>query len=81
MLELGGAAAGLLLAGIGMEALEALIPEDLVNAAALGVNARILGFTIAVSLASTVIFGIGSCAARFACGAEPGPEAERPEFH
>jgi len=57
VLGLGGAAAGLLLAGIGMEALEALIPEDLVNVAALGVNARILGFTIAVSLASTVIFG------------------------
>jgi hypothetical protein len=63
-----------------MTALEALIPEDLVNAAALAVNARILGHNRCIAGEHDYL-RIGSCAARIVCGAERGPEAERPEFH
>ena len=53
-----GGAAGLLLASYGIDLLLALSPAALPRAAEVGVDMRVLGFTLALSLLSGVIFGL-----------------------
>jgi putative ABC transport system permease protein len=53
-----GGAAGLLLACYGIDILLALSPKSLPRAAEVGVDTRVLGFTLALSLLSAVIFGL-----------------------
>ena len=53
-----GTALGLMLSVAGMSALQKLIPASLVNASALSIDGLVLGFTIALSLASCVLFGV-----------------------
>ncbi|HZM71461.1 MAG TPA: ABC transporter permease, partial [Candidatus Cryosericum sp.] len=53
-----GGAAGLLLACYGIDVLIALGPSSLPRAAEVGVDGRVLGFTLALSLLSGVIFGL-----------------------
>jgi putative ABC transport system permease protein len=58
MLALGGGLLGVLLADWCFLFLKNLIPEDLSRTLALGMDWRVLGFTVAVSLASSVFFGL-----------------------
>jgi len=58
MLALGGGLLGVLLADWCFLFLKNLIPEDLSRTLALGLDWRVLGFTVAVSLASSVFFGL-----------------------
>jgi putative ABC transport system permease protein len=53
-----GALLGLFFASIGMSALQILIPSDLVNAAQLSMNFPLLLFATAVSLISSLVFGL-----------------------
>lgn len=59
-LVIGGAGAilGLFLASAGMSALQVLIPPDLVNSATLSINFPLLAFAVAVSLISSLLFGL-----------------------
>jgi putative ABC transport system permease protein len=54
---LAGAAAGLLLAWWGLEAVSALLPESLPRYNAIGVDGRVLAFTLALSVVTVVAFG------------------------
>ncbi len=57
-LGLTGCAAGLLLAAWGMDALVALLPASLPRHNAIGVDGRVLAFTLLVSLLTTLVFGL-----------------------
>lgn len=58
LLALLGGGAGLLLARYGIDLLLALSPASLPRAAEVGVDFRVLGFTLALSLLAGVIFGL-----------------------
>ena len=58
LLALLGAALGLLLAEWGLRSLVALIPENIRRVADIRLDASVLGFTVAVSLGTAVIFGL-----------------------
>jgi predicted permease len=53
-----GALMGMLIAYAGTAGLQALIPEDLVNASRLGMNLPVLSFALAISLVSVLLFGL-----------------------
>ncbi len=53
-----GAAAGLILAAWGVEALVALAPADLPRLEGVGIDGRVLIFALAVSIGSAVLFGM-----------------------
>src|SRR5579859_1287344 len=53
-----GGVLGVFLAGAGLRALAALVPPDLALASQTGLNAWVLGFTLAVSLVTGVICGL-----------------------
>jgi len=57
ILALLGGALGLALAALFRSSLGALLPATLPNAAATGLDGRVLGFTLAVSVLAAVIFG------------------------
>ncbi len=57
LLALAGAAAGLFLAWWGLEAVTRLLPETLPRYNAIGVDARVLAFTLVLSVVTVVIFG------------------------
>jgi putative ABC transport system permease protein len=58
LLALLGSLLGLLVAWWGIGALVAISPHDLVNLQGVGINLTVLGWTLAVSLLTGVIFGI-----------------------
>lgn len=58
LLALLGGVAGLLLAFWGMESLLALAPEDLPRIKDVALDARVLGFTLVVTLMTGIIFGL-----------------------
>jgi len=58
LLALSGGAVGLLLAYWGMESLLALAPENLPRVKDVALDARVLGFTLVVTLLTAVIFGL-----------------------
>jgi putative ABC transport system permease protein len=58
MLALAGGSAGLLVALWGISPLVALIPADIHGMQNIGVDARVLGFTMLVSLLTGVVFGL-----------------------
>lgn len=58
LLALLGGGAGLLLAFFGIDLLVALSPESMPRTAEVGVDFRVLGFTLAISLLSGLIFGL-----------------------
>ncbi len=58
MLALLGAVAGLGLAQVGLNVLTRFIPPDLVHADAINIDAKVLGFTLVVALATGLIFGL-----------------------
>ena len=58
MLALAGGGAGLLVALWGISPLVALIPADIHGLQNIGVDARVLGFTMAVSLLTGLVFGL-----------------------
>ena len=58
VLALAGGALGVLLAAWGVRALDAVLPQDLPRGDDIGVNAVVLLFTVSVSMATGVIFGI-----------------------
>jgi predicted permease len=58
MLSLAGGALGMALASWGVAALRWLGPRDLPRLSGIGVDARVLGFTLLASLASAVLFGL-----------------------
>jgi putative ABC transport system permease protein len=53
-----GALLGLLFASAGMSALQILIPQDLVNSTTLSMSIPLLAFATAVSLVSSLVFGL-----------------------
>jgi putative ABC transport system permease protein len=57
VLSLAGGAAGLLLGSWGVRALMAVAPPDLPRAAAVGMDASILVFSVALSLVAGIVFG------------------------
>ncbi len=58
LLALMGSGVGLLVAWWGIGALVAISPRDLVNLQGVGINLTVLGWTLAVSLLTGVVFGI-----------------------
>ena len=58
LLAMCGGAAGLLLALWGIDALGALIPENIPRAHEIGVDSRMLGFTLLISLLTGLVFGL-----------------------
>jgi len=58
LLALLGSLVGLGLAWLGIKALVAISPRDLVNLQVVGINLTVLGWTLAISLATGIIFGI-----------------------
>ena len=58
LLALLGSLVGLGLAWWGIRALVAISPRDLVNLQSIGINLTVLGWTLAISLATGIIFGI-----------------------
>ena len=70
MLSLAGGALGLLLAIWGTEALMALAPDNIPRLNEVGVDARVFGFTLAVSLVTGIIFGL-----------IPGLQAAKPDLN
>jgi predicted permease len=58
LLAMCGGAAGLLLALWGIDALGALIPENIPRANEIGVDSRMLGFTLLISLLTGLVFGL-----------------------
>jgi predicted permease len=59
LLSVIGGAAGLILARIGVESLARIRPDNLPQLAAMGVDWRVLAFTVAVSLITSLLFGLG----------------------
>ena len=57
-LALIGGAGGALLAAWGIDLISTLLPDSLPRGNAIGVNARVLGFTFALALGTIVIFGL-----------------------
>src|SRR5207237_6204137 len=53
-----GGLCGVLLATWGIDLISSLLPASLPRANAIGVNARVLGFTFALALLTIVIFGL-----------------------
>lgn len=58
LLALLGSAFGLLVAWWGIGALVAISPRDLINLQGVGINLTVLGWTLAVSLVTGMVFGI-----------------------
>jgi putative ABC transport system permease protein len=58
LIALAGGVAGLLLAAWGVDLLAAALPEDIPRASAIGLDARVLGFTTALTLLTGVAFGL-----------------------
>ncbi|HSS77934.1 MAG TPA: ABC transporter permease [Thermoanaerobaculia bacterium] len=58
LLSLLGAAAGLLLARLAMPVLTSLLPADMPRLENLGIDARVLGFTLALATATGIAFGL-----------------------
>jgi predicted permease len=58
LLALLAGVAGVLVAGWGARALTALTPFEVVRLANVGIDGRVLAFTVAVSLATSVLFGL-----------------------
>ena len=58
LLALVAGASGILLAAWGARALTALTPADVVRLAGTGIDGSVLAFTLAVSLATSVLFGL-----------------------
>jgi predicted permease len=58
LLALLGSALGLLIAWWGMGALVAISPRDLINLEGVHINLTVLGWTLAVTLATGIIFGL-----------------------
>ncbi|HEV2915206.1 MAG TPA: ABC transporter permease [Pyrinomonadaceae bacterium] len=58
LLALVGGGLGLLLAAWGVDMLVALSPQNLIGAETVGLNLPVLGFTLAVSLLTGIIFGL-----------------------
>jgi putative ABC transport system permease protein len=58
LLALLGSMLGLLFAWWGMSALVAISPRDLINLEGVGINLTVLAWTLAVSLATGIIFGL-----------------------
>ncbi len=58
MLSLAGGAVGLLLVPVGLAGLARMHARDLPQLGAAGIDARVLGFTLAVSLATSLLFGL-----------------------
>ncbi len=58
MLALLGGAFGLALGRFGLRSLQALMPKDLLPADFIGLDARVFGFTIALSLLTGLLFGL-----------------------
>jgi putative ABC transport system permease protein len=59
LLSLIGGAAGLALAQIGLASLTRMHPANLSQLGSLGIDWRVLGFTVLVSLATSLLFGVG----------------------
>ncbi len=58
LMGLAGGAAGLLIAKWGLSALIALSPEDIPRLDQIGIDGRVLGFTVLVSLLTGLVFGL-----------------------
>lgn len=58
MVALSGAAIGILLASVGIDVLVALAPEDIPRLDEVSLNWSVFGFTIALSAAAAVLFGL-----------------------
>ena len=58
MLSLAGGVAGIALAWAGLRGLLALAPEDLPRLSTIAIDGRVLAFTVAIALATGVIFGL-----------------------
>ena len=58
MIAAAGGAVGLLLAAWGVDLLVAAMPEDIPRAGGIGLDARVLGFTAAVTLLTGLAFGL-----------------------
>ena len=58
LLALAGSAVGLALAYWGIQALVAISPRDLINLQGVGLNLTVLGWTLAVSLLTGLVFGV-----------------------
>ncbi|HYO14715.1 MAG TPA: ABC transporter permease [Thermoanaerobaculia bacterium] len=58
VLGLAGAAAGLGLAGLGVQSLVAISPANVPRLEAAGIDGTVLGFTVALGLASVLLFGL-----------------------
>jgi putative ABC transport system permease protein len=58
VLGLAGAAAGLGLAGLGVQSLVAISPANVPRLEAAGIDGTVLGFTLALGLASVLLFGL-----------------------
>jgi putative ABC transport system permease protein len=72
VLSLAGAATGLLIARWGTAWLVAMAPDDILRLEGSGIDARVLGFTLAVAVLTACLFGIVS--AWQAAGSEPAGE-------
>jgi predicted permease len=59
LLSLMGGAVGLALAQIGVASLTRIHPANLSQLASIGIDWRVLGFTVLVSLATSLLFGVG----------------------
>ncbi|HEX8293693.1 MAG TPA: FtsX-like permease family protein, partial [Pyrinomonadaceae bacterium] len=70
LLALAGGAAGLLLGWWGVDLLKGLLPAEFPRAADIGVDPRVLGFTLLVSCATGVAFGLA-----------PALQFTRPDMH
>ncbi len=60
VLAICGGACGLALAELGLRGLAARLPWDVRLAGAVGLDGRVLGFTLAVALGASVVFGLAS---------------------
>jgi putative ABC transport system permease protein len=58
LLSIAGGLVGLLAARIGLSALLAMVPEDLPRRANIGINGVVLAFTLAISVATGLVFGL-----------------------
>jgi predicted permease len=58
LLALGGGAVGLVLASLGVRGLLNLVPTDIPKALDLGIDGSVLAFTVVVSIAGGVLFGL-----------------------